>query len=166
MIAVCTTFRKAPWADALYAADSRWWRVYGAEVERVCSGELWTCAAKMVALNQIEVVEEPGLSTKPGRVNSGRNSGYQAVGLAYMWGAARIVLLGYDMQRGPNGETHHHGDHEGGLPNLGTMSEWARSFIQLGADLRARGVEVINATRRTAITCFERMPVAEALGVA
>lgn len=80
-----------------------------------------------------------------------------------MWGAARIVLLGYDMQRGPRGESHHHGDHEGKLPNLGTLDAWRRHMVEIGIDLRERGIEVINATRRTAITCFEQMPIGEAL---
>jgi hypothetical protein len=139
--------------------------VYGGEVERVCAGELWTSAnpERVHGVHWIEAVDEPGLSVKPGRIHTGLNSGYQAIGLAYLWGAARIVLLGYDMQRGPKGESHHHGDHEGGLPNLGTMHEWARRMVQLGADLRARGVEVMNATRRTSITCFERLPIEVAL---
>lgn len=146
-----------------YAADARWWRVYGGEAERACEGELWTCADRMVALNRIEAVEGRGLCDRPGRIHAGLNSGFQAIGLAYMWGAARIVLLGYDMQRGPNGESHHHGDHEGGLPNLGTLHEWAREMVDLAIDLRRRGVDVINASRRTALTCFERMPIEAAL---
>ena len=117
----------------------------------------------MAGIHYVEAVDEPGLSTKPGRIHTGLNSGYQAIGFAYLWGAARIILLGYDMQRGPNGESHHHGDHEGGLPNLGTMPEWTRRMVQLGIDLRARGVEVVNATRQTAITCFERLPIDKAL---
>lgn len=113
--------------------------------------------------NHIEAVDEPGLCIRPGRIHTGLNSGYQAINLAYMFGAARIVLLGYDMQRGPKGESHHHGDHEGGLPNLGTMHEWARRMIQLAIDLRVQRVDVINASRRTALKCFECMPIDKAL---
>ena len=123
----------------------------------------WKHLAIRAQINFIEVVDEPGLSAVAGRIHSGLNSGYQAIGLAAQWDPAKIVLLGYDMQRGPNGESHHHGDHEGGLPNLGTMDEWARRMVQLGADLRGRGVEVINASTETAITCFERRPIARAL---
>ena len=115
------------------------------------------------ALNFVDVIDEPGLCTKPGRVHYGKNSGYQALGLVYHWGCVRDILLGYDMQRGQRGESHWHGDHEGGLPNLGTMPEWARLMVQLGQDLRTRGVQVINATRRTALTCFERMPLESVL---
>lgn len=141
----------------------RWWRVYGGEVERVCTGELWSCARGIDGVNYVEAVDDVGLSIRPGRIHTGLNSGYQAIGLAFMWGAARIILLGYDMQRGPRGESHHHGDHEGGLPNLGTLPEWSRRMVQIGIDLRKQGVEVINATRRTAIKCFEQVPIGEAL---
>lgn len=69
------------------------------------------------------------------------------------------------MQPGPNGELHHHGRHRAPLdnPNPEVLREWARRFIQLGIDLRREGVEVINASRQSAITCFERMTIEEAL---
>lgn len=124
---------------------------------------MWTSAPNVKFANYIEAVDLPGLSTKPGRIHSGLNSGYSALGWVYHQGAIRIVLLAYDMQRGPKGESHFHGDHEGGLPNLGTMPEWARLMIQLGIELRYYGVEVLNASRRTAITCFERMTLEKAL---
>lgn len=164
MIAINCAYQKAPWADVLYFADLRWWTQYGGAVERAFKGELWSIAERLEGVvNWIMGVDEPGLSTKPGRINTGKNSGYQAVGLAHQWGAAKIVLLGYDMQRGPNGEAHFHGNHPEPLPNLGNLPEWARLFVQLGADLRRAGVEVINASRRTAITCFEKMPIIDAL---
>lgn len=125
---------------------------------------MWTCAERIEFANYVEATDEPGLSLTTKRIHLGGNSGYQAVGLAYLWGASRIILLGYDMQLGPKGEKHHHGNHDGGLPNLGAdLAEWARRFVQLGADLRGQGVEVVNATRRTAIKCFERLPIEQAL---
>lgn len=116
-------------------------------------------------MNYVEGVDDVGLCTRPGRIHTGGNSGYQAIGLAFMFGAARIVLLGYDMQRGPNGEAHHHPDHPGDLPNSPRerMAEWARRFVELAGDLRRHGVEVINATRRSALRCFEPMPLDIAL---
>lgn len=163
MIVVGTTFRKLLDADVLYASDAKWWAVYGAEVDRTFNGERWTCASRMDDVNQVEAFDEPGLCTRPGRIHTGLNSGYQAIGLAFMWGAARIVLLGYDMQRGAQGESHWHGDHAGGLANLGTMHEWVRRMIGLAIDLDKRGIEVVNCTRRTALRCFDQRPLAEAL---
>jgi hypothetical protein len=154
-----------PWADVLYAQDADWWQVHRAEVECTTTSELWTCANTLPGLNHIEVVDgEPGLAMKPGRIYAGGNTGYQLLGLAFIWGAARIVLLGYDMQLGPQGEIHHHGAHERlRNPSEANLRDWTQRFVQLGADLSEQGVEVINASRRTALTCFERMPIERAL---
>jgi hypothetical protein len=148
----------------LYAPDLRWWRVYGAEAEQTFKGERWSCS-EVDGVNRVEAVDDTGLSLRPGRVHTGGNCGYQMLGLAFMWGAARIVLLGYDMQRGPKGESHHHGDHANGLPNCPpeNLREWTRRFSQLAIDVRGRGIVVINATRRTALRCFEQMPIEVAL---
>ena len=150
----------------LYAGDLRWWLTYGAEVERSFKGERWSICGHD-GVNRIEGIEESGLSLNPKRIHTGGNSGYQALGLAYHWGVSKIVLLGYDMQRGPKGETHHHGNHGHNLPDpsVRILGEWAQRFVQLGSDLRERGVEVVNATRRTAITCFEQMSVQDALPI-
>lgn len=144
----------------------RWWTQYGAEVERDFTGERWTAHPDITGAKQFEGVDGPGLCLRPGRVHLGGNSGYQLVNAVFHEGAAEIILLGYDMQRGPNGETHHHGQHDGGLPNLkADLGDWAQRFIQLGIDLRAQGVRVINATRRTAIGCFERRSIEDALHI-
>lgn len=166
MIAINTSFRAAPWGDVLLAPDARWWKVYGFEAHRDFRGELWTCDPTVGNVNWVECVDDPGLSTHPGRVHFGGNAGYIAIGLAYLFGAARIVLLGFDMQR-TGGRDHHHGDHEGGLPNLGAdLASWRHRMIALARDLRERGVDVLNATRDTALTCFERVPLERALACA
>lgn len=111
----------------------------------------------------IECVDDAGLSLNANRIHAGGNSGYQAIGLAFIWGAARIVLLGFDMQK-TGGKNHHFGDHAGGLPNLGDLPTWIRRLHVLAIDLRRRGVELINASRETAIPPFiERLPIETAL---
>lgn len=116
-------------------------------------------AAKSWQLNFIDSIDEPGLSTSPKRIHQGGNSGYQAIGLAHAWGAERVVLLGYDMQR-TGGKSHWHGDHKGGLPNLGpAMTTWPAKF----ATIAAQWPHVVNASRQTALTCFPRVTLADAL---
>lgn len=99
-----------------------------------------------------------GLNTKPGEVNSGLNSGFQAINLAYHFGARRIVLLGYDMQH-TGGKTHWHGDHPRGLTNAEGISSWVKYFRPLAEDLARLGVEVVNCSTDTALTCFTRAPL-------
>ena len=48
-------------------------------------------------INQLKSVAQPGLSRTQGVIHQGKNSGYQALNLAYLLGAKRILLLGYDM---------------------------------------------------------------------
>lgn len=92
----------------------------------------------------------------------GGNSGAQALGLAMLFGAARVLLLGYDMQfRGA--QAHWHGHHGKGLnnPRHGSLAGWAKGFEVLARELR--GVDVINCSRETAITAFPRAPLQECL---
>lgn len=162
----------------IYAADGRWWHQYGgrqpdtARALRELRGELWAAVGPNGKLRdewqlvpedlreRIQFIEvdkdEHRLCVKPGRIGSGGNSGHQAIGLAYAFGARRIVLLGYDMQR-TDGETHHHGNHAGRLPNGGNFHEWRERMNDLAIDLRRQGVTVHNATRQTALKCFERV---------
>lgn len=160
-----TTFRLAPWADVLYACDEKWWDCYAAEVAATTAAERWTvdvAGAAKHALNWIEGVVGQGLCKRVGRLFLGGNSGYQAVGLAYQWGAARIVLLGYDMQQ-TGGRAHWHKDHPGRLGNIGMYEAWVGRFVELARDLLAESIQVINATRVTALSCFRQQPIDEAL---
>lgn len=83
------------------------------------------------------------------------NSGYQAINLAYQFGAAKIILIGYDMQH-TGGKTHWHGDHPKGLTNAQGIEGWRKCFTPLAEDLAAIGVDVVNCSNETALTCFRR----------
>ena len=167
VIAVCRTFFEAPWADHMYAADPNWWRHYGERVRSMFRGQAWTHRDNKVGATfgakQMEVSNKPGLSTTPGIIYSGGNSGYQAIGLAYHLGARRIVLLGFDMQA-TDGKTHHHGDYpERNLVQNSPFASWVNRFIILSAGLRRAGVVTINATPTTALKCFTQQPLEVAL---
>lgn len=160
-----TSFRLAPWADVLYACDLAWWDQHYAEVRDGFKGELWTQtkeAAVRHGINRVEGRTGRGLCREPGVIHQGGNSGYQAIGLAVLQGARRVVLLGYDMQR-TGGRSHWHGDHPGGLRNSSPFTSWLQKFGELAADLAADGVEVINATRETALKCFRRARLEDVL---
>lgn len=144
----------------IYGCDEPFWHRYHSELP--AGPERWTAslpAAREYRLKFINSVDEPGLSESPHVINQGGNSGYQAIGLAYAWGAARVILLGYDMQR-TGGKSHWHGDHKGGLPNLGpALATWPAKFEAIAR----QWPHVVNATRETALTCFPRATLADAL---
>jgi Uncharacterized Rossmann fold enzyme len=104
------------------------------------------------------------LCPDPSAIHTGKNGGFQALHLAVLFGASRIVLLGYDFQATGN-KSHWHGDHPPGLSNSRRRyGQWLQPLQQLARDIKTRGgIEVLNATRETAIECFPRVELQEAL---
>lgn len=134
------------------------------EVREKFSGALWTqdeVAADKHGLKRVSGEAKPGLG-KNWVIHFGGNSGYQLINLVYHFGAKKIILLGFDMQR-TNGRSHHHGDHPGYMNRTLAFQEWVPRFNQLAQGLREEGVEVINATRETALNCFQKMDLEAAL---
>lgn len=150
VVVVNTTFRIAPWADALYALDRKWWDNYGAEVNSIFTGDR---ASFNPQSSRWRVTHLPA-------VKSYRNSGAGAVNFSAWRGAKRIVLLGYDCQRS-GGKAHWHPDHPVGMGNAGSINRWHEDFGKLAKILS--GVEVINATRETALKCWPRETLEKAL---
>jgi hypothetical protein len=160
-IAINTTFRRALWADVLYACDLAWWQgrdkttdpTYYEEARAKFAGHLWTQdeqAATLLKLNHIRSQRQPGLSRLPGVINQGDNSGYQAVGLAHQAGAATAYLLGFDMRGG-----HWHGRHPGMLDKNNRFDLFIKSFERMAADLvMTPGFTVINCTPGSSMRCF------------
>lgn len=90
------------------------------------------------------------------------NSGACAIGLAIAGGASRIVLLGYDCQQ-IEGKTHWHGDHPKALSNAVSIKRWPAQFANVATAAQNKGVTVINASRATALKCFERQALENAI---
>lgn len=162
VITVNSTWRLAPWADAHYSSDPEWWGQELPEMRAWCAGEFWTGHPAGIA-QDVKVCPYDrklrGLSRVPGRIAWGGNSGYCAIGLAVQFGATRIVLLGYDQR----GETHWHDDHPEGVRRPFNFSMWHERFAELAADAARMEIEVVNCSRETALTCFPRISLDEAL---
>jgi hypothetical protein len=90
----------------------------------------------------------PMLSEEPGIIHSG-NSGWGALQIAYLMGARAIAIFGLDGKPG--------GYWYGGDGPNGPLDHLPALFASALAQLKARGVQVVNASPDSAITCFERM---------
>lgn len=162
VIVVNTSYQRAPWADALYACDEIWWRWHkGVPEFQGLKFAMNRTAARWPGVTVLKNLGADGLSLNPTGLKHGKNSGYAAIGLAVLLGASRILLLGYDMQRGPHGEAHWHPNHPNHREN--PFPQWLRLFGTLVAPLQQARVEVINCTRRTALECFPRQPLRDAM---
>lgn len=159
-IVVNDTYRLAPWADLLYAADRRWWEANPEAATEFAGVKL--VGQSGVFLPGVQVMMRSGTSgfdPNPKFVRTGNNSGYAAVHVAIHAGAARILLCGFDMHG-----THWFGSHtKRGLrnPNPGSFAAWIARF----ADLRGRGAEILNCTPGSKLTAFPFVELDEALGV-
>lgn len=142
VVVVNTTYQIAPWADVLFAMDHKWWTHPDHRLPvRDFGGDKFSCSMSAAGVVKMQ----------PPFQHFG-NSGAAAISLAYVFGARRILLLGYDAQR-TGGRVHHHGDHPKGLGNAGSMNKWPAQFQRCAAYV---GVPVINCSRATALTCFPR----------
>lgn len=161
VMAISDVWRLVPWARYLYSCDQRWWQHH--DYAKSFRGERWTQEqphrtwpqeARRHGINVIRSVNKPGLSTTPGLVHTGNNSGFQALNLAVLMGYRTILLLGYDLCA-HSGKTHFFGDHPPGLQRNSPYALFRRSFESASSQLDELGVRVVNCSRVTTLRCFE-----------
>lgn len=137
VITVNNAFELAPWAEALVAQDSTWWKV--------------NPHAKKFAGRKFSTREMPGVEqifpTKK-LVNS-TCSGVVALELAKQLGMKVGLLLGADMHG-----SHYFGDYTNGLNN--TTEERRKAHKRQFAEWQAANqkLSVINCTPGSALDCF------------
>ena len=170
VIAIKEAHLLAPWADVLYAADAKWWRYfegapafeglkYSIEQDPEQPPTDWS---QWPSVQVLRNTGTDGLELDPSGLRTGFNSGYQAVNLAvHLAGATRVVLLGFDMWRGPDGEQNWFGSHPLHTPSPYPI--FLQAFRSLEQPLKDAGVEVLNASRFTVLSSFPRVPLEEAL---
>lgn len=166
VIAINNAYQLAPWADALYAADRKWIDWHGG-VPGFTGPKYSIASADPTPRPDWTVLRNTGthgLDLDPTALRTGFNGGYQALNLAVHFGAARILLLGFDLGIAPDGRCHWHGPHPDRQP--APFYAMLDAFPSLVAPLAILGVEVVNCSRRTALACFPCVALEDALLVA
>lgn len=165
VIAIKHAYDLAPWADVVYGAgvdSTKWWQRAGERVAATHQGLRFTLDPTAAAwASVLRWGGETGLSTDPERLALGRNSGYQAINLAVLLGATRVLLLGYDMKRAAGDrENFYDGPTKGPAHRY---ADWRPFFESMVEPLARLGVTVINCTPDSALDVFPKMTLAEAL---
>jgi hypothetical protein len=88
------------------------------------------------------------MSLDPRRV-AGPDSGSNAINLAFLFGARRIVLFGFEMRPG-----NWHDRHRRVTPPQRYAEKFIPALEAMAVALKREDVEVINATPGSALTCF------------
>lgn len=186
VVVVNDAYLLAPWADVHYAADAKWHRWHTQGIEKPLIGlsaaevrERWAAFAgercsiqssaphvdervHLLRNKHFPLVQDGEISTDPLLLTTGRNSGFQALNLAILAGARRILLLGYDGAPGADGRAHWHGEH----PEVALASQYEafrRSFSAAERSIEAVGVTVINCSPGSAINSFPKSALEDAL---
>lgn len=159
-IAVNNAITLAPFADVLWASDAKWYRWHQG-VPSFAGLKYCLEGTKYRDVKTLAFTGKNGLELDPHAVRHGRNSGYAAINCAVHLGASRIVLLGYDMSVAPNGRTHFFGEHP--ERSAAKPESFVATYLTLVEPLKLLGIDVVNATRRTALRCFPRVPLESAL---
>ncbi|BBK30304.1 hypothetical protein EDC65_2250 [Stella humosa] len=161
VIAVNDSAWAAPWAPVLHYGDDRWARWHGAALARHAAWMQSTVARDPAVAPphawRLRYAGREGLSRDPEALN-GRCSGHQAINLAVLLGAARIVLLGFDHRvvAGPDGgcRTHHRWTRPRPIETPPeAWDPWIVEARSIRADLPP-GVEILNATPGSALDAF------------
>lgn len=172
-LAVSDAWRLLPWADVLYSCDVDWWDAHnGCPAFR---GEKWSShgnaarpgvhahndklpAAEKYCLNLVQGRAAEGFSLDPSVIHYGSNSGFQAINLAILFGAKRILLIGFDLK----GRGHFFGDHPKGLNRCPDYARFLPPF-ERAAKLLPEDIRIVNCTPGSALRCFEAMDLHDAL---
>jgi hypothetical protein len=192
VLAISDAYLLAPWCDVHYFCDKKWfhWHQNGEAASQRCAG--WTNktaveafkglkAIRVTLENSVAVRDEhlptlhvvgnqgmgrnlKGLSPDPHLIRTGRNSGYQAIGLAAHMRPRTILLCGYNMKATSDKDAHWFGQHPQRTNPSSFVNSMLPFFASLVPDLAALGIEVINTTPDSALDCFPKMDLAEALG--
>lgn len=169
----------APFADVNYFADEKWFRWHTAGIAKPALGltaaevreRFASFAGQKATIEPTGMqVDDPavhmlrnggkdGLSLDSAAICNGRNSGHQAINVAALAGAARIVLLGFDGRVGEDGRTHCHGGH----PDKTHGATFCVNFRTLTEPLKDLGVEIINASPGSVIDAFPRRALDQVL---
>jgi hypothetical protein len=123
--------------------DRDWWKLYIEEINQTFMGERFSNNSHSGNVNTTRITKK-----------CYANSGAGAIVTAIEGGAERVVLLGYDCQH-TGGKTHWHGDHPKTLGNANRVTSWTDKFSELARDYAK--IEILNASRDTALTCFPRV---------
>lgn len=166
VIVINDSFSLVPNADVLYFCDSKWWYSRKEKVNALFSGRhAVTLENQLTNVLALRNTGQLGLEEDPSGLRTGKNSGYQAINLAYHFGAKDIYLLGYDMR--VDGNRMHWNDRpERQVPAVFAQTlqrEMLPCFNSLATELKRLGVRVTNCTPNSMLRVFPHEKISAVL---
>ena len=190
VLAVKEIIRDLPFADAVFALDRPWMSRRADWLRCECPAEIFLApvnlerehrsvplieGATYLKLARFEGFSGPG-AIKPefddyGLLQSGGNSGFGAVNLAYLKRAGQagkpVVLFGFDYCE-PDGRHHYDDERYHWYPagrNARYWKNWGDNFAPCMRQISAAGMTILNASPISTVECFPKVTHEQALDV-
>lgn len=171
VIGVNNAYQIGSWLDVLFFGDCSWYLVHKQALAK-WPGLKVTCCPRFEGKNKeksegikfLKKDRRKGISKNSGTVCWNSNSGAAAISLAALFGATRIILLGFDMVMDENA-SHWHGSHgrPGEKMRKPPFNRHLRGFPDIAADAKTLGIEIINCSPGSAIPDFTKKSIDEVL---
>lgn len=165
VIAVNDSFKLGPdWIDFLWFSDCRWYK-WNEEALKEYRGLILGCPpchCDHKRVLQVKRKDVAGISSDPNYVHWNKNSGTSAINLAYLLGASRVVLLGFDMQP-IEGQNNWHSNHKFVTRPVIYTQNFLPCFAKVAEDAKRLNLEILNATEKSAIIDFRIVKLEEVL---
>lgn len=166
VIATNNAYKIAPFADWILFADTIWYSWHKEELKDVSIPVISGAPANTHRPETLERITNWPKSKKFGTIEEpqgghlvGDNAGLMALSLAEFLGARVIVLLGFDMNEVPQGESAQwHNDHKRVSNTAMYKSSFIPNFEKTAPILQQKGVYVCNVNPESALKCFEYVP--------
>jgi hypothetical protein len=162
VIGVNDAFKLGDWVDVSWSTDCQWLD-WNKDALSEFSGVIYStppCKCDHPGIIRIKRRNMVGISSNPSVVYWNKSSGASAINLAYLLGASKIVLLGFDMKM--RGDRHNwHSNHKNTPQPAVYKNVFLKPFEQVAIDAHLRKIKIINATNDTDLTVFQRMPLKE-----
>ncbi len=167
-----------PDLSVLWGTNGIWWDHYWGPSLAAYPAAKWTvnrAAATAYGINWTAERNAPGLSTDRSIIHHGHGGGFSMLNLAYLMGAERIVLLGYDLKyaadydgRGRqvgSSPRHFFGEYPNELlhwPSISVRNGIHEELLELYASVAKQNpAEIVNCSPGSALRCFPMKSIDE-----
>jgi hypothetical protein len=165
-------FKLGTWVDWCVFADKRWFHWNENELERWPNRERLICLVPQLLEERnvkwpwLKILRRDearfGLSVEQDTICWNRGCGGAAINAAYLLGAARIVLLGFDM-RMVDGKHNWHDNHQKAERDKIYQNSMMPFLKPMSDAMKVTGIQIANATPGSALNLFTTVPLEELL---
>lgn len=144
--------------DVCWFGDAPW---FESRLEKLLEfkGEVWTCHSSFHDHPTVKYVPKgKAMGIDLNRISWNRNSGASAINLAVLMGAKKILLAGFDLKLGKEGQANWHNNYNRSpFENMEEQyKRWDMAFKVVSVDAQKYGIEIINLNQDSALEYFPK----------